>query len=48
MLSSACNLATTTFWSQVAHVDPGMPNHSVGEFTRRQALRHRDQKRMFA
>jgi hypothetical protein len=31
----------------VAHVDPIVPNPTVGEFTRREARRYRDQKRMF-
>ena len=40
-------LACRDLWSQVAHVDPIVPNPTVGEFTRREARRHRDQKRMF-
>ncbi|MCX5967593.1 MAG: hypothetical protein NTV57_08135 [Cyanobacteria bacterium] len=40
-------LASRDLWSQVAHVDPTMPNPTVGEFTRREARRLRDQKRMF-
>jgi hypothetical protein len=40
-------LAPRDLWSQVAHVDPIVPNPTVGEFTRREARRHRDQKRMF-
>ena len=40
-------LAPRDLWGQVAHVDPIVPNPTVGEFTRREARRHRDQKRMF-
>jgi hypothetical protein len=40
-------LAPRDLWGQVAHVDPTVPNPTVGEFTRREARRHRDQKRMF-
>jgi hypothetical protein len=40
-------IAHRDLWSQVAHVDPSVPNPTVGEFTRREARRHRDQKRMF-
>ena len=40
-------LAPRDLWTQVAHVDPIVPNPTVGEFTRREARRHRDQKRMF-
>jgi hypothetical protein len=40
-------LAPRDLWSQVAHVDPTVPNPSVGEFTRREARRHRDKKRLF-
>jgi hypothetical protein len=40
-------LAPRGLWGQVAHVDPIVPNPTVGEFTRREARRHRDQKRMF-
>ena len=40
-------LACRDLWSQVAHVDPIVPNPTVGEFTRREARRHRDQKRLF-
>ena len=40
-------LAPRDLWRQVAHVDPIVPNPTVGEFTRREARRHRDQKRMF-
>jgi len=40
-------LASRDLWGQVAHVDPTVPNPTVGEFTRREARRHRDQKRMF-
>lgn len=32
--------AERELWEQVAHVDPLVPNPSVGEFTRRQARRH--------
>ena len=39
--------APRDLWGQVAHVDPIVPNPTVGEFTRREAHRHRDQKRMF-
>ena len=39
-------LAPRDLWGQVAHVDPIVPNPTVGEFTRREARRHRDQKRM--
>jgi len=40
-------LAPRDLWGQVAHVDPIVPNPTVGEFTRREARRHRDQKRLF-
>lgn len=40
-------LAPRHLWGQVANVDPTVPNPTVGEFTRREARRHRDQKRMF-
>jgi hypothetical protein len=40
-------LASRDLWGQVAHVDPIVPNPTVGEFTRREARRHRNQKRMF-
>jgi hypothetical protein len=40
-------LAPRDLWSQVAHVDPTVPNPTVGEYTRREARRHRDQKRLF-
>jgi len=42
--------APRELWEQVAHVDPLVPNPSVGEFTRRQARaagRRRDGRRLF-
>ena len=42
--------APRELWEQVAHVDPLVPNPSVGEFTRRQARaggRRRDGGRLF-
>jgi hypothetical protein len=44
------NWAPRDLWEQVAHVDPLVPNPSVGEFTRRQARaggRRRDGRRLF-
>ena len=40
-------LAPRDLWGQVAHVDPIVANPTVGDFTRREARRHRDQKRLF-
>lgn len=45
--SIALRVAPRDLWSQVAHVDPIVPNPSVGEFTRRQARRHSGQRRLF-
>jgi hypothetical protein len=39
-------LAPRDLWRQVAHVDPIVANPTVGEFTRREARRHRDNKRL--
>jgi hypothetical protein len=33
--------APRDLWEQVAHVDPTVANPTVGEFTRREARRHR-------
>lgn len=48
--SFAVRWAPRELWEQVAHVDPLVPNPSVGEFTRRQARaggRRRDGGRLF-
>ena len=45
--ATSLRLAPRDLWGQVAHVDPIVPNPTVVEFTRREARRHRDQKRMF-
>jgi hypothetical protein len=39
--------APRELWEQVAHVDPLVPNPSVGQFTRRQARRNTPGKRLF-
>ena len=39
--------APRELWEQVAHVDPLVPNPSVGEFTRRHARRNTPGKRLF-
>jgi hypothetical protein len=42
--SLAIRWAHRDLWQQVAHVDPLVPNPSVGEFTRRQARRLTDRR----
>ena len=44
--SISLRLASRDLWSQVANVDPTVPNPTVGEFTNREARRQNDQKRM--
>jgi hypothetical protein len=40
-------IAHRSLWSMVGNVDPIVPNPTVSEFTRREANRNREQKRIF-